>query len=213
MIKPQELIQALQKRYATKQFNPNKSVSNELIDCLTESLVLTPSSFGLQPWKFLVIEDQTIKEKLLEHSWNQPQVTECSHLIVLAAQSPVTDQHIDQLLDSTVQARGGSLEDLAQYRGMMSGFVSAMSDGDKKQWAKQQVYIALGQLLTSASLLGIDACPMEGIVPEKYDEVLGLTNTEYFTTLACPIGYRSDQDKYATLAKVRYGKHDIIEYL
>lgn len=207
---PTELLDSLQWRYATKSFDLDKTIPSDTWDAIEESLVLTPSSFGLQPWKFIVVTDQKTKDALLPHSWNQPQVTQCSHLVVLCAKENVTDQDIDHFLDSITDTRQVPKESLDDYAGMMRGFLSRMDDAASLTWAKNQVYIALGQLMTSAAALKIDACPMEGISPSDYDAILGLEGSGYKTTVACPMGYRSADDKYATTAKVRFPRKDIV---
>ncbi len=207
------LLQNLSDRYATKAFNTNKKISAETLEALTDSLVLTPSSFGLQPWKFYIITDQATKDSLLPHSWNQPQITQCSHLIVLAAQSSMTEAHVDAFLQLTADTRGGVKQDLDQYRQIILGFLSNMTEEQILLWNQKQVYVALGQLLLSAATLGIDTCPMEGIIPSKYDEILKLEGTNYSTVLACPIGYRAADDKHASLEKVRFPKEQIVSHL
>jgi nitroreductase len=208
-----DVLERLKWRYATKVFDSEKRISAELWDQVEESLVLTPSSFGLQPWKFLVITDQSVKEKLREHSWNQAQVTDCSHLVVLTALKNLDEEDVARFITDTHAKRGGELASLDPYKGMMNGFLAGMSEEQKHAWASNQVYIALGQLMTTAAMLEIDACPMEGLSPAKYDEILGLENGRYATVLACPMGYRSDDDKYESLVKVRYEKEDIIEHI
>jgi nitroreductase len=210
---PNELIDQLNWRYATKGFNPNKSIPTDVWQAIESSLVLTPSSFGLQPWKFIIVTDQETKKQLLPHSWNQPQVVDCSHLVVFAAQSPVTAKELDDFIDLTHSTRGGDKESLQFYRDMMGGFVDKMDSSQLLAWAKNQTYIALGQLMATAAVLGVDACPMEGIVPTEYDRILKLEGTGFFTTVACPMGYRSDEDKYAELPKVRYPKDKIIQHI
>ena len=207
------ILENLTYRYATKEFQREKRITPDLLNCIEQSLILTPSSFGLQPWKFFIISDQTVKDKLVEHSWNQQQVSQCSELVVLTAQAPISERHIDEFLESQIAIRGGSMEELSGYKSLMVGFINNMSEEQKRQWAKQQVYIALGQLLTVCASLKIDACPMEGIQPAQYDEVLGLNGTEYSTTLACPIGYRSENDAYAQRSKVRYRVEKLIQYI
>ncbi len=204
------ILTQLQWRYATKQFDKTKHIDSATLKKITDSLVLTPSSFGLQPWKFIVISEPTLKESLLPHSWNQPQITDCSHLIVLMAKEHVTKEDIDLFLDDSVAKRGGSRDDLKDYEGMMNGFINRMSEDAKFNWAKNQVYIALGQLLTTAALLEVDACPLEGISPQDYDSVLGIEG--YKTVLACALGYRLDGDKYADLEKIRFSSDTIIEH-
>lgn len=206
-----ELIESLQWRYATKEFDATKKISTELWSSIEESLVLTPSCFGLQPWKFIVVTDEEVKKKLLPHSWNQRQIVDCSHLVVLTAQAPITMGDLDSYVDTIAEARGAERESLQFYRDLMGGFVAKMDDVQLLGWARNQVYIALGQLMAVAAALKVDACPMEGITPAEYDKILGLEGTGYFTTVACPMGYRADSDKYADLAKVRYPKEQIIE--
>ena len=210
-IKPEELIESLQWRYATKEFDTEKKIPPGTWTAIEQSMVLTPSSFGLQPWKFITITCQTTKIDLLEQSWHQRQVTDCSHMVVLCARDGMNQQDIDDWLDQLAQTRGVSRESLESYAAMMSGFFSNMDNSMTLAWAKNQVYIALGQLMTSAAVMGIDACPMEGIVPAEYDRILGLEGTGFTTTVACAMGYRSEDDKYAELPKVRYPGHKILQ--
>lgn len=212
-LSPPELLQQLIWRYATKKFDPTKSIPEEAITALTSSLVLTPSSFGLQPWHFLIIRDPSIREELLPNSWGQAQVTECSHFVVLAAKSETTEADIDNFLDRTVAVRGGQIDQLKPYRDMMIGFTKNMDEAERLQWAKLQTYIALGQLMTCAAVLGIDACPMEGINPAEYDRILKLPEKGYTTSVACALGYRADDDKYSSAPKVRFEEDEVVSLL
>ncbi len=210
-ITPAELTDQLNWRYATKGFDASKKIPAETWAALQEALRLSPSSFGLQPWKFLVITDPAVKASLQPHAWGQAQTTDCSHLVVLAALKKTDEAYIDSFLDSQIAIRGGTKEALATYRGMMTGFVARMSDEQLLNWATRQVYIALGTFMTSAAVLQVDACPMEGIVPDKFDEVLGLAGGEFTTVVACAAGYRAAGDKYADLAKVRFPASQVIQ--
>ncbi len=207
---PSQLITSLKARYATKVFDNTRTVPAETLSALEASLVLTPSSFGLQPWKFIVVRDKALREKLLPHSWNQPQVVDCSHLVVFARRDTTGTADIERFIADISAARSIPAEALSGYKDMMSGFVA--QHPDLADWAAHQVYIAMGQFLTSCAVLGVDACPMEGITPAKYDEILGLAGSGYSTVVACPIGYRSANDKYATLAKVRRPASEVIEH-
>lgn len=213
-ISPSELVQNLRWRYATKQFDSSRKITPEIWSALEETLVLTPSSFGLQPWKFFVVTDSATKQKLLPFSWNQPQVTDCSHHVVMAIQKNLGETQIDEFLKNTAETRGTTVQSMEGYRGMMVGnLVKGPRHSMINEWATFQVYIALGNLMTAAAMIGVDACPMEGIDADRYDEVLGLQGTEYHTVVACPLGYRASTDKYATLAKVRYPKSKIIQMI
>lgn len=207
---PQDLIDQLQWRYATKKFDASKSIPDEVWSAIASSLVLTPSSFGLQPWHFVAIRDKKIKEELLAHSWGQAQVTDCSHFVVLTAKMSMTEAEIDSFLARTIEIRGGKIDQLNPYRDMMVGFTKKMDDAAQQQWAKLQTYIALGQLMTTAALLGIDACPMEGIIPAEYDRILELKKKGLTTSVACALGYRCSEDKYAEAPKVRFDESEVL---
>jgi nitroreductase len=209
----QELVEALKWRYACKVFDPARKIADADWSVLEQSLILTPSSFGLQPWKFLVIQDPELREKLVPHAWNQRQVADCSHLVVMTTLREMPEAHVDANIQRMVEVRGGTADALMGFRKMVLGFrEGGVEGGILKDWAKQQSYIALGQLMLAAALLKIDACPMEGFVPAKFDEVLGLTDGDYTCAVLCPLGYRSAEDRYAELPKVRFTAEQVSEY-
>lgn len=211
-LSPAALLETLKWRYATKQFDPAKKIDSATWAALEEALVLTPSSFGLQPWKFLVIQDPALKAKLRPVSWNQSQVEDCSHHVVFLVREKLGLEDIEHFVDRIAEVRGVDRESLAGYRGFMVGdLVEGPRSGQVFEWAARQVYIALGNFMTAAALLGVDTCPLEGLVPEQYDEILGLKGTGYRTLCACPAGYRAEGDKYASLPKVRYPLTEVIE--
>jgi len=210
-VQPAALAAALDWRYATKQFDPTKTIPAETWSALEHALVSAPSSFGLQPWKFIVVTDPTIKTKLRSVSWNQPQVTDCSHHVAFAVRKGVDAAHVDRFLARQIELRGDTPESLAGYRGMMTGFLANVTaSGQLDTWASKQIYIALGQFMAAAALLGVDTCPMEGINPAAYDEVLGLKGTEFSTVVSCAAGYRAETDKYAAAKKVRFTPEELI---
>jgi nitroreductase len=208
---PQDILSALEWRYATKAFDPSQTVPAATWSAIEQSLILTPSSFGLQPWKFLVITDKKVREELVAHTWSQRQVADCSHLVVMAVKKEITVEDIDGFLASIVEHRGGTADALAGYRGMMLG--SHSQGYMSTDWAKKQAYIALGQLMTVCAALRIDACPMEGFLAQKYDEILGLDKAGYTAAVLCPVGYRAESDKYATLPKVRFSAEQMIQHI
>lgn len=213
-ISPATLLDALNWRYATKKFDPARKLSAETWAVLEQSLVLAPSSFGLQPWKFLVITDAAVKAELVRISWGQTQPADCSHMVVLAVKKSLGADHVEKYLDRQVEVRGGSKEKLAGYRDLMLGSLAgAAKAGTLDAWQTNQIYIALGQFMAAAALIGVDTCPMEGIDRGKYDEVLGLDGTEFTTVVACPVGYRAADDKYATAAKVRFKAADVVVHI
>lgn len=212
---PEQLLHQLQWRYATKKFDSTQKIPTATWEILEQSLVLTPSSFGLQPWKFFVVQNSQIRQQLLEYSFGQTQVVDASHLVVLAIKKAANADDVDRYMQRTAEVRQVDVESLAGFANVIKNFLANPHnpDFDPDEWATRQVYIALGQLMTSAAVLGIDACPMEGIIPAKYDEVLGLTETEYQAVLACPVGYRHPEDKYAALPKIRYAQADIVAHI
>lgn len=208
----QTLIEQLKWRYATKKFDPARKIPPETWAALEQALVLTPSSFGLQPWRFVVIKDQGIKEKLVPLSWKQTQPADCSHFVVFAARECMTEDDIDRLIRRTSEVRGAPVESLAGFRKMMIGtLVPPPAAFNIKHWAALQAYIALGNFMTAAAVIGVDTCPMEGIDPVKYDELLGLPRQGYTTIVACAAGYRAADDKYANLPKVRFPAEEVIQ--
>jgi len=211
VIDKEQLLEQLQWRYATKMFDPVKKIPEDMWQVLENSLVLTPSSYGLQPWKFYVITDKELRESLVPHTWNQRQVADCSHLVVIAVNLKMTVADVNKLLDRVVEVRGGDRAALDGFGKMMiSDIVEGPRSQDATQWAKLQAYIALGNFMTSAALLGVDTCPMEGFMPPEYDKALGLEEKGLTTAVLCPAGYRLQDDKYAQLAKVRYSKDSVI---
>jgi len=206
-----QLNRLLTFRYATKAFDASQQITAEEKEALLSSLHLAPSSFGMQLWKFFIIEDADTRAKLRAESWGQGQVTDSSMFVVLAAETTVDEARVDRWIATMAEAQGTTPDALAGFKDVLLGFVNAMSPEERVEWAKKQVYIALGQLMTSAALLEIDTCPLEGINPVAYDEILGLQEKGYTTAVACAVGHRSAEDKYAEAPKVRFPLTDVIE--
>ena len=207
------LLSALRWRYATKQFDATRKIPADVWDALEQSLVLTPSSFGLQPWKFIVVRDPAVRERLKPESWNQSQVTDASHFVVLTARTDLGKQDIETWIARLAGVQGKQAEDFAPLQGMIAGFAETMSQETRHAWNVRQVYIALGQLMTSAAILGIDTCPMEGISAAAYDRILGLEGSGYATAVACALGYRHQDDKYASAPKARFAAEQVIQHV
>jgi nitroreductase len=208
------LLDALHWRYATKKFDPAKKIPADTWATLEQALVLAPSSFGLQPWKFIVVQDPATRQKLSAVSWGQTQPVECSHYVVFTVRKNLGADHVDRYLDRIVEVRGGTKDALKGYGDIMLGSLEkARAGGYLDMWQSHQVYIALGQFMASAALLGVDVCPMEGIEPPKYDEILGLAAQGCTALCAAAAGYRSADDKYATTKKVRFKPVDVIQHI
>jgi len=207
----QTLLDALQWRYATKVFDASKKIPAEVWSALEQTLVLTPSSYGLQPYQFLIVQDPAKRKELLPHSWGQKQVVDCSHFVVFTARTEMKEADVTELIARTSSVRGIPAESLNFYRDMMLGDVVNGARGKiAHEWATRQCYIALGNLMTAAAILRVDACPMEGLVPAEYDKILNLNGSGYATVVACALGYRASGDKYAGLPKVRFAMQHLV---
>ena len=214
LLTPEQVLELLHWRYATKKFDPSKKIPESIWQVLEKSLVLSPSSFGLQPWKFFVVRNSEVRSQLLEHSWGQKQVVEASHLVVLAIKKDVNNEDVDRYIKRMSEVREVSRESLQGFADVVKGFLhNPPYPLNINEWAARQTYIALGFYMTCAAMLGIDTCPIEGFVPAKYDEVLGLDKKGYHAVVVCPAGYRANDDKYATIPKVRYATEDVVSYI
>ncbi len=204
-IRPDQLLHALEWRYATKMFDATKKIPADIWHALEKSLVLTPTSYGLQPYKFLDVRDAGKRTALQSHSWGQKQVVEASHYVVFLARTEMTEADVDRFITRTTEVRKVPADALHGYRTLMiKDVVNGPRGKVAHEWAARQAYIALGNLMTCAALLGVDACPMEGLAPPEYDKVLKLHGSGYKTVVACALGYRSASCKYGSLPKVRY---------
>jgi nitroreductase len=197
-------------RYATKRFDSTRAISKRDWETLEQAILTAPSSFGLQPWRAITVSDQALREKLRSVSWNQPQLVESSHLVVLAAKTSMSPSDVDHALQCLCRIREISIDTLSGYRGVILSFLQGLeSQGSVEAWCTHQAYIALGALLTTAALIKVDACPLEGIEPAAYDEILGLEKLGLTTKVACALGYRSEQDPSATLKKARIPREEL----
>lgn len=211
-ITPDQLLQRLQWRYSTKRFDSTKAIPADAWHALEQALVLSPSSFGLQPWKFVVVDDPDLRKQLRALSWNQAQITEASKLVVFLGQRTTTVADVDRYLQRTSEVRGLPVESLAGYRKVLVAFVeNGWAAADHCAWNARQVYIALGQFMAAAAMLAIDTCALEGIDMPGYDRLLGLGDSRFTTLCICAAGYRLADDKYAAGPKVRYAVDDLIE--
>lgn len=204
------IVDDLKWRYACKEFDATKKLTEAQLYDLLEALRLTPSSFGMQPWKFIVVENPELREQLVEASWKQQQVKDASHLLVLCAPLKIDEKFVDDFLNSTAKTRGQDVSELDGFKGMLMKMIVGKSPEGQMTWSKNQIYIALGNLMTVCANLKIDCCPMEGFVPKKYDEILGLAKIGLTSVLVAPVGFRSESDKYSNLAKSRFTQDEVV---
>ena len=208
------VLEKLSWRYAVKKFDPSKKIDASSWRVLEESLRLAPSSYGLQPWQFWVVQDPAVREKLKAASWKQNQVTDCSHFVVLVYKPKLDESHIQSHLDKITSVRGVSLDSLAAYKkNIHNDLITGPRSKVISHWAERQVYIAMGMLMTAAALLDIDTCPMEGLVPAEYNKILNLDGKNWSAVAAVACGYRSADDSFQHLKKVRFDHKDIFKYI
>jgi len=197
------LLNNLKWRYATKHFDSSKKVSKEDLDKLKEVVQLSVSSYGLQLYKVLIIEDKEIREKLKPASWDQSQITDASHLFIFCNYADVKRKHVDEFLELTTNTQDIHVNNLNGYGDFMKGKIGEMTEVEQKNWTIRQTYLALGNLINACAELKIDACPMEGFESEKYNEILGLTEQKLNAAVIATIGYRSKEDSAQFRPKVR----------
>jgi nitroreductase len=206
------ILKQLNWRYATKKFDPARTIDPADWRTLEQALLLSPSSFGLQPWKFFVVRNPKVRAELRQAAFNQPQVTDASHLVVFAVKREFTAADVDRHVRRVASVRDTTVESLEGYRQVMLGTVARPPE-EVRNWTQRQVYIALGNFLNAAALLGVDACPMEGFDAGKVDEILGLADQGYHALAFAAVGYRAEDDAYAKLPKVRYAHEDVIAHV
>lgn len=202
------VIEQLNWRTAVKLFDTEKKVSETEVGQLLEVLRLSPSSYGLQPWKFIVVKDVEIRKKLQTVSYNQAQVVDASHFVVLCSKTSLDQTGVDHYVETVATIRGIKKEDLVALEKTLSGFVAHKSADEFALWSAKQVYIALGNLLTACAMAGIDACPMEGFEVSRYNEILGLSDLGLTANVVCAIGYRSES--VDGRKKVRFSKDEVV---
>ncbi len=205
-----ELLEALRWRYATKTFDDEVVLSDKQIDLLKQAFNLTPTSYGLQPLKLIVISDKVLQKKLCEASFNQPQVKTASHLFVICIEKPIDTTFIKKHFELVKSVRQTPDEVLKPFRDFLIDDFSKKNKQELDQWATNQAYLALGNMLTTCALQQIDACPMEGFLPQQYTEILNLDTETLEPVLVLPVGQRDISDKFASFKKVRKPLDEVV---
>lgn len=202
-------IQDANWRYATKKFDATKKVSAEDLATLKEAIRLSSSSYGLQPYKVIIVENPELRAQLQPVSWGQTQIVDASHLIVFANVTNIGETEIDAYFKNLTQTRGISMEALQGYADFMKSKITSLSEEAKNTWTSKQTYLALGNLLNAAAELKIDVTPMEGFEPEQYNEILGLNKLGLHASLVATIGYRHEDDATQHYVKVRKSNEEL----
>lgn len=205
-------IDALKWRYAVKSFDPTKKLTKDQLNVIQEGLLLSASSMGMQLMEFIIIENQELKSQLKPFSYHQPQIADCSHLVIMCRKSKTEQKHIDEVIQRVSEVRQVKTDVLTGYASMM-GTALTMDTDFQFSWMENQVYLALGNLLTICALERIDSCPIEGFVRKEYDKLLGLPQKGLQSVVVCALGFRAENDKYAHLTKVRKKKEQLFHII
>ena len=208
----EKIVEAMKWRYAVQVFDQTKKISEGDLKTILESGVLTASSYGIEAWKFLVVENPEVREKLREAGYGQPKISEASHLIVLARRTDMREKISQERIDRTAETFKVDVASLGGFKDMIDGAIAMRNDEALDSWAAKQVYIPLGTMMETASLLGIDNAAMEGFEPAKFDEILGLKEKNLSVTVLLALGYRG-QDEAASRPKVRRNFDDVVEFI
>lgn len=208
-----DILKKLEWRYATKRFDSDKKLNENQLDLLVDAVNLAPTSYGLQPFELFVAESSKIREELKVAAYGQSQVTDASQVFIFAVNSEISEKHIEAFVERTASQRGLSVESLADFRSMMVSSIMAKSPEARFQWAARQAYIALGVLLSTAASENIDACPMEGFNNAEFDRILGLEKKGLASVVMATVGFRSGEDKYSQLTKVRKSRNELLTKL
>lgn len=206
-----KLIEALNWRYATKKFDPNKKLKSEDLEQIKEAVRLSASSYGLQAYKVLIIEQPELREQLKAAAFGQPQITDASQLFVFCHYNQVTPEYIDSYVKRIAETRNVDISAVKDFGDVMKGSAAKLSEEQLKTWTAKQTYIALGNLLAACGELKIDACPMEGFEAEKFNQILGLTEQGLSAAVIATVGYSSNEDPLKGAAKVRKPAEELFE--
>jgi nitroreductase len=209
-VAPETVLAQLNWRYATKKFDSSKKIPPDVWAKLEQAVVLSPSSYGLQPWHFVVVTDPDVRKKLQAVGYNQSQIVDASHLVVFCAKKPPTPADVDRFIARTAEVRGTTPQALDGYKQMILGGMKGMSADEAHTWAAKQCYTALGVFLSAAAMFGVDACPMEGFQPDGFDEVLGLKAKGVGSVVLATAGYRAADDNTAAYVKSRFKVDDVV---
>ena len=213
-LSPEQTLKQLNWRYATKKFDPSQKIDEATWKTLEQSLVLSPSSFGLQPWQFFVIRNPEVRQKLVEASWGQKPVVDASHLVVFTIKKDLDSDYVDRYIKRMAEVQQVPIKKLDGFSNMVKGYLKEPPFPlDINKWAAKQVYLALGIFLNCAAMMEIDTLPMEGFIPSKYDEILDLTSKGYSAVVLCCAGYRADDDQHQDDPKVRFPTENVVQYI
>jgi nitroreductase len=208
-----DIIKDLEWRYAVKKFDSSREIEFSKMERIKKAFNLTATSYGLQPIKMVILKNKDLQEQLVQFSFGQQQVAQASHLLIFCIEKNIDAEYISGYFNKVKQVRGTSDSVLDPFKEALVSEFSKMDSNEIKQWATNQAYLAMGNLLTICAAEQLDACPMEGFLPERYDELLDLSSKGLSSVLVLPIGYRAEDDMFSGLKKVRRDMENSIIYI
>ncbi|WP_312820159.1 NAD(P)H-dependent oxidoreductase [Kaistella carnis] len=206
-------LEALNKRYSVKKFDAEKTVSPDALYHILEAARLSASSLGLQPYKLIIVQSPEMKEKLIPAFYNPSQISTCSHLIAIVSKNNIEPQYIGSYFNYISETREISLESLNPFKQSISNHIERLTADEMISWADKQCYIVLGNLMFAAALENVDTCPMEGYKQQEIDKILDLDTTKEKVAVTLAIGYRSEEDEFQKLKKVRKPSEKMFKFI
>jgi len=204
------IIEAMKWRFSVNKFDKSNKLTDSQFDELLQAIILSPSSYGLQPWKFIVVTNAEVRAKLQAAGYGQTKIIDASHLIVFAVEKNIDNALVDKYISTVAATRGVSVENLKGYADMIKGTIAGLTPAQRVEWATRQAYIALGVLITAGAVNSIDVGPMEGFDTKKFDEILGLDKLGLESKISAAVGFRASDDAHALDKKVRYSKEEVV---
>ncbi|WP_026994908.1 NAD(P)H-dependent oxidoreductase [Flectobacillus major] len=203
------LVKSLEWRYATKKYDTSRQLSDEQYEDLLSSVQLAPSSYGLQPYRFITVTDPIKLEQISKAAFGQPQITTASKVLVVTVETNISNETVKNYIDNAAIARNTDRKNLEAREEFVNARLALLSSDQKIEWAEKQAFLAIGILVSAAAEAGIDASPMEGFDPKQVDKILGLKEQHLKSTLLFALGFRSSEDEFATIPKVRKTKEEL----
>jgi nitroreductase len=203
------LVKSLEWRYATKKYDTSRQLSDEQYEDLLSSVQLAPSSYGLQPYRFITVTDSAKLEQISKAAFGQPQISTASKVLVVAVETNISNETVKNYIDKAAIARNTDRKNLEAREEFVNARLALLSADQKIEWAEKQAFLAIGILVSAAAEAGIDASPMEGFDPKQVDKILGLKEQHLKSTLLFPLGFRSSEDEFATIPKIRKTKEEL----
>ncbi|MCJ7934284.1 MAG: NAD(P)H-dependent oxidoreductase [Chryseobacterium sp.] len=205
-------LEALSRRYSVKKFN-HQIIPQETLFNILESGKLSASSLGLQPYKIVVVESEEMKQKLIPAFYNPSQISTCSHLVVIISKKIIEESYVQGYFNHISEIRQTSVEKLEPFRNSINQHIVQKTQDEIFNWAEKQSYIVLANLMYAAAIENIDTCPMEGFRQDLIEEILNINPETEKVTVTLALGYRSEEDHFQHMKKVRKPNEKLFKFM